>query len=279
MIFIILLASLIGVLLGLLGGGGSILAVPVLTYGAGLAAKEAIATSLLVVGGTSLFALIPHARRGHVEWKTGIIFAITAMIGAYLGGLSADYFSGKTLLLLFAGMMIVTALAMLHERNETVIDSKESLPILLVSGEGLIVGAVTGLIGAGGGFLVVPALVLLSGMEMHKAIGTSLMVIALKSFAAFAGHAAHVSIDLQLALIFTGSAIVGSLFGVILSHSIPAKTLRKFFAVFVLSMAGYMIWREIEIIALKGLFFGAICVLGIGLIIFYWKNKRLLSMT
>jgi uncharacterized protein len=279
MLFIIFLASLIGVSLGLLGGGGSILAVPVLTYGAGLAAKEAIATSLLVVGGTSLFALIPHARRGHVEWRTGIIFAITAMIGAYLGGLTADWFSGKTLLLLFAGMMVITALAMFHERNEIPIKSKQSLPILLVSGEGLIVGAMTGLIGAGGGFLVVPALVLLSGMEMHKAVGTSLMVITLKSFAAFAGHAAHVSIDLQLALVFTGSAIVGSLFGVVLSHSIPAKILRKFFATFVLLMAGYVVWREVGIIALGVLFFGTICILGIGLIILSWKSKRSLSIT
>lgn len=99
MVVILILASLIGISLGLLGGGGSILAVPVLTYGAGLPAKEAIATSLVVVGVTSLFALIPHAWRGNVGWRTGAIFSGTAMVGAYLGGLAADWFLGSTLLL------------------------------------------------------------------------------------------------------------------------------------------------------------------------------------
>ena len=105
-------------------------------------------------------------------------------------------------------------------------------------------GAATGLVGAGGGFLVVPALVLLGGMAMHKAVGTSLMVIALKSFAAFAGHAAHVSIDVELALLVTIAAVVGSGAGGWLSSRVPAPQLRKLFAGFVLVMAGYVIWRE-----------------------------------
>ena len=239
-----LLATLIGLSLGLLGGGGSILAVPVLAYGAGLPAKEAIATSLVVVGATSLFALIPHARRGHIEWRTGAIFSATAMVGAYLGGLAADWFSGTTLLLLFAAMMVVTALAMFRGRGELEAKKSKPLPVGLVIAEGLAVGAATGLVGAGGGFLVVPALVLLGGMEMHKAVGTSLMVIALKSFAAFAGHAAHVSIDLQLALVVTLAAVAGSIGGAAFSQRVPAQTLRKIFAGFVLVMAGYVVWRE-----------------------------------
>lgn len=244
MLTVAALATLIGLSLGLLGGGGSILAVPVLAYAAGLPAKEAIATSLVVVGSTALVALVPHARRGNVEWRTGGMFAATAMAGAYLGGLAADLFSGTTLLLLFAGMMVVTALAMFRGRGPLKPSKDAHVPALLVVAEGLAVGAATGLVGAGGGFLVVPALVLLGGMEMHKAVGTSLMVIALKSFAAWAGHAAHVAIDLELTVIVTGAAVLGSIAGASLSKHVPAALLRRVFAGFVLLMAGYVIGRE-----------------------------------
>lgn len=252
MLMVALLATLIGLSLGLLGGGGSILAVPVLAYGAGLPAKEAIATSLIVVGTTAIFALIPHARRGHVEWRTGAIFSATAMAGAYLGGLAADWFSGTTLLLLFAAMMVVTALAMFRGQGEMKANKDKPLAVGLVIAEGLVVGAATGLVGAGGGFLVVPALVLLGGMEMHKAVGTSLMVIALKSFAAFAGHAAHVSIDVQLALVVTVAAVAGSIGGAALAKRVPAQMLRKVFAGFVLVMAGYVVWREVGLVPAAG---------------------------
>jgi uncharacterized protein len=244
MLIVAALATLIGLSLGLLGGGGSILAVPVLTYGAGMGAKEAIATSLLVVGTTSVFALIQHARRGNVDWRTGAIFAVTAMVGAYGGGLAAGLFSGTTLLLLFAGMMVVTALAMLNGGDPPKASAGAPLRIGLVVAEGLLVGAATGLVGAGGGFLVVPALVLLGGMDMHRAVGTSLLVIALKSFAAYAGHAAHISVDLKVAGVVTVAAVLGSLVGGLVAHRIPAKALRKGFAVFVLAMAAYVLWRE-----------------------------------
>jgi len=261
MLIVVLLATLIGLSLGLLGGGGSILAVPVLAYGAGLPAKEAIATSLIVVGATSLFALIPHARRGHVEWRTGAIFSATAMVGAYLGGLAADWFSGTTLLLLFAAMMVVTALAMFRGRGELKATTDKPLAVGLVIGEGLVVGAATGLVGAGGGFLVVPALVLLGGMEMHKAVGTSLMVIALKSLAAFAGHAAHVSIDVQLALVVTVAALAGSIGGAALAKRVPAQILRKVFAGFVLVMAGYVVWREAGLMPAAGVLLVSVSLL------------------
>ena len=221
---------------------------PVLAYGAGLPAKEAIATSLVVVGVTSLFALIPHARRGNVEWRTGAVFSATAMAGAYLGGLAANWFSGTALLLLFAGMMVVTALAMFRGRGELKAAGGKPLPVLLVVAEGLAVGAATGLVGAGGGFLVVPALVLLGGMEMHKAVGTSLMVITLKSFAAFAGHAAHVSIDVKLTFVVAAAAVIGSVVGAALTKYVPEQMLRKVFANFVLVMAGYVVWREVGLL-------------------------------
>ena len=198
----------------------------------------------LVVAATALFALIPHARRGNVKWRIGAIFSATAMAGAYLGGLAAAWFSGTTLLLLFAAMMVVTALAMFRGRGELIAKQDEQLSPWLVVAEGLVVGGVTGLVGAGGGFLVVPALVLLGGMEMHKAVGTSLLVITLKSFAAFAGHAAHVVIDVPLALIVTIAAVAGSMAGGALADHVPAKMLRKVFAGFVSAMAGYVVWRE-----------------------------------
>lgn len=261
----LLFALLIGVTLGLLGGGGSILAVPVLAYGAELPAKEAIATSLVVVGASALFAMLAHARRGHVAWRIGLLFSLSAMIGGYLGGRAADAFNGTTLLLLFAAMMVVTGLAMLRGKAELKAEGEKRLSFWLISAEGLVVGAVTGLVGAGGGFLVVPALVLLGGMEMHKAVGTSLLVIALKSFAAFSGHVAHVSIDWGLALMVTGLALTGSLLGAAFSRHLPEETLRKAFGAFVLAMAGYVVWREAGLLATMA---GAFVVLATAL---WWR--------
>ncbi len=249
---VLLLSVFIGLSLGLMGGGGSILAVPVLKYVAGLEAKAAIATSLLVVGTTAGVGGWRHARQGNVEWRTGTIFAITAMAGAFGGGLAADWFSGTALLVLFALMMLVTSVMMLRGRGE--LEPRESdMPVLLVVVEGLAVGALTGLVGAGGGFMVVPALVLLGGMEMHKAVGTSLVVIALKSFAAFAGYAAHVQIDLELAGAVTAAAVAGTVVGARFAAQVPAATLRKGFAWFVLLMAGFVLLQEAGIWPALGL--------------------------
>ncbi|MCA9644437.1 MAG: sulfite exporter TauE/SafE family protein, partial [Myxococcales bacterium] len=190
----LILAALIGISLGLLGGGGSILTVPILTYVVGIAAKPAIAMSLIVVGVTSAVASVQHARNGNVRWGTGLFFGVSSMIGAFLGGRVAYLIPGTVLLGAFGLMMLITALAMLRGRKESKADGKPHA-LWLVPVEGLIVGAVTGLIGAGGGFLVVPALALLGGLPMKEAVGTSLFVIALKSFAGAAGHLGHVEID------------------------------------------------------------------------------------
>ena len=270
MLTVTLLSTLIGLSIGLLGGGGSILAVPVLTYGADLPAKEAIATSLLVVGTTSFFALIPHALRKNVEWRTGVIFSGTAMFGAYLGGLAAGWFSGTTLLLFFSAMMVVTALAMFRGRGDLEVKDDKQLSVQLVVVEGIAVGAATGLVGAGGGFLVVPALVLLGGMEIHKAVGTSLMVIALKSFAAFFGHATHVSINLELALAVTGAAVGGSILGAYFSKSVSAQLLRKIFAGFVLLMAGYVVWREAGFVPAISVLLSVTVILGW----WHWRSSQ-----
>ena len=237
-------AAAIGLVLGLLGGGGSILAVPALVYLAGLDPKVAIATSLIVVGTTAGVAVVPHARAGNVAWRIGLVFAVSAMAGAFAGGAAAAYIPAKALLLLFAVMMVVTAGAMLRGRGELEPTAKE-LPVLKVLVEGLAVGGLTGLVGAGGGFLVVPALVLLGGMAIHQAVGTSLLVIALKSVAGLAGYLSHVQVDWALAGSFAGTAAVASLVGAALSKRVPAPKLRRGFAYFVLVMAALVLIQEL----------------------------------
>ncbi|GAB4003964.1 sulfite exporter TauE/SafE family protein [Glycomyces albus] len=175
-------AVAIGMMLGLLGGGGSILTVPALVYLAGVEPKAAIAMSLFIVGTTSLIAMGVHARAGRVRWRTGLLFGAAGMAGAYTGGRIAEYVPGPVLLGGFAVMMVLTAVAMIRSRAEPEA-APPRRPVARILAEGAAVGLVTGLVGAGGGFLVVPALVLLGGLSMPTAIGTSLLVIAAKSFA------------------------------------------------------------------------------------------------
>ncbi|MGB5952127.1 MAG: sulfite exporter TauE/SafE family protein [Ornithinimicrobium sp.] len=234
----VVLAVLVGVILGLLGGGGSILTVPLLVYVAGMDTKEAIATSLLVVGVTSAVGAISHARAGRVQWRTGLTFGVAGMAGAYAGGRVAEFIPGQWLLIAFALMMMATALAMLRPRREIdPSDAPDHLPTARVLFDGLVVGLVTGLVGAGGGFLVVPALALLGGLPMPVAVGTSLVVIAMKSMAGLGGYLASVSIDWQMAAMVTSAAVLGALIGGRLVSRVPPATLRGLFGWFVLVMA------------------------------------------
>ncbi len=241
----IALAVLVGVSLGLLGGGGSILAVPLLVYVAGMDAKEAIATSLLVVGTTSAVALIPHARAGRVRWRTGLLFGAAGMVGAYAGGRVAEFIPGSLLLVAFALMMLATAVAMIRGRKSPDKPAHTELPVVRVLLDGVVVGLVTGLVGAGGGFLIVPALVLLGGLPMSVAVGTSLLVIAMKSFAGLAGYLASVEIDWPFALAVTAAAVVGSLIGSRLSGVIAPDTLRKGFGYFVVVMGLVLLAQQV----------------------------------
>jgi uncharacterized membrane protein YfcA len=244
----VLFALLIGISLGLLGGGGSILTVPILLYVFHLSPRVAIATSLLVVGSTSAAALIPHARAGRVRWKTGAIFGAASMVGAYLAGRVAKYIPASVLLLLFGAMMLVTAVAMMRGRKAEAAEGAAEpaeLPLLKVLAEGLVVGSITGLVGAGGGFLVVPALVLLGGLPMGVAVGTSLLVITMKSFAGFAGYLSSVTIPWETAGAVVAAAIVGSVIGGRLVSLIPADRLRKGFAWFVVVMAVFILGQEV----------------------------------
>lgn len=242
------LAVLVGVSLGLLGGGGSILTVPILAYVAGFEAKEAIAASLFVVGVTSAVSALAHARAGRVRWRTGLLFGGAGMAGAFVGGLLGGRLPGTLLMVAFALMMLATGLAMLRDRrsaNEAAAPAE--LPVGKVLLEGAVVGLVTGAVGAGGGFLVVPALVLLGGLPMSVAVGTSLLVIALKSFAGLAGYLTSVELDWPVVLAVTGAAVVGSLVGSRLTGSIPEHLLRRGFGALVLTMAGIVLVTELAL--------------------------------
>ena len=243
----LLLAVLIGVSLGLLGGGGSILTVPILAYVAGLPAKEAIAASLVVVGVTSAVGAVSHARAGRVRWRTGVSFGAAGMAGAFLGGLLGGHIPSTVLMMAFALMMIATSVAMLRGRRGTPAEegpTREPSASRIVL-EGLAVGLVTGLLGAGGGFLVVPALALLAGLPMPVAVGTSLVVIAMKSFAGLAGYLTSVSLDWALVGGVTLAAVLGSLLGARTAGHLPERALRTGFGVFVLAMGALTLVQEL----------------------------------
>lgn len=260
----LLLSVLIGLSLGLLGGGGSILTVPILTYVAGLEAKEAIAASLFVVGVTSAFSAISHARNQRVRWRTGLIFGGASMAGAFVGGLLGGHIPGTVLMIGFAVMMVATSVAMIRGRRNSK-DSSDSahdrkMPVFKVLAEGIVVGLVTGLVGAGGGFLVVPALALLGGLPMPVAVGSSLVVIAMKSFAGLAGYLTTVSLDWVLIGSITLAAIAGSVLGARLAGRIPEAALRKGFGIFVLVMGVFVLVQELP--GAAGLIIGGLAGLG-----------------
>ncbi|WP_417235708.1 sulfite exporter TauE/SafE family protein [Arthrobacter sp.] len=245
LILVLALSVVVGLTLGLLGGGGSILMVPLLTYVAGMDAKEAIATSLFVVGVTSLASLIPHARNGNVRWGTGAIFGAAGMAGAFLGGLLGGKLPATVLMIAFALMMLATAGAMVRGRKKREGAEVKKLPLPRIVLDGLLVGLATGLVGAGGGFLVVPALALLAGLSMPLAVGTSLLVIAMKSFAGLAGYLNSTAIDWPLTLAVTAAAIIGSLVGARLTSKIPEQKLRRGFGYFVLAMGVFVLAQEL----------------------------------
>ena len=229
------LAVFVGISLGLLGGGGSILTVPLLAYVAGLDPKQAIASSLFVVGVTSAVGAISHARAGRVRWRVAGVFGVAAMAGAYGGGRLAHLIPGNILLIAFALIMIAAAVAMLRGRRDVGDESQGTLPVAKILLQGATVGVISGLVGAGGGFLLVPALALLGGLPMPVAVGTSLVVISMQSFAGLAGHLAGESIDWKLAGMVTAAAVVGSLIGGRLTSMVEPATLRKAFGWFVLA--------------------------------------------
>lgn len=240
------LSLLVGAVLGMLGGGGAILTLPMLVYGVGVEPKAAIAMSLFVVGSTSLVGSTIHARARRVRWRVGTVFGSAAMAGAYAGGRLARFVPATALLVSFAIVMLVTAIAMLRGRDE---NARGSRPLALARTLliGAAVGIVSGLVGAGGGFLIVPALTLLGGLTMRDAVGTSLFVIALQSFAGFAGHIGHVDLDWPLAGIVTAAAVIGTMAGASFGKAVSPDALRRGFAWLVLAMGLFMVGRQLSL--------------------------------
>jgi len=258
-----LLATIVGISLGLIGSGGSILTVPILVYVMGVSPVLATAYSLFIVGSTALVGGVQSAMQKKVDFKTVLIFGIPSIAAVYatrmwlmplipqelfsIGGLVIS--KPIALMLLFAVVMILASISMIRngknkeEANEN-LPMQYNYPMILL--EGLVVGLLTGLVGAGGGFLIIPALVLLAKMPMKLAVGTSLLIIAAKSLIGFMGDVQGSQvIDWKLLTSFTAFAVVGIFIGIFLSKKVPADKLKKAFGWFVLLMGIYIIIKEL----------------------------------
>jgi hypothetical protein len=249
----IALGYLMGLSLGLLGGGGSILTVPIFVYVFGLDPKPAIAMSLAVVGTTSLVGAMRHWGDGNVNLKVALTFAPVAMAGSYLGARLSTLISGYVQLTLFAVVMFVAAVFMYRDRRPAVtsdgmeghVQPAAGGALWLVGLQGLSIGVLTGLVGVGGGFLIVPALVLSIGLPMKMAVGTSLVVIALNTASGFYGYLGQTEILWGLMGMFTSIAIVGIVTGAYLTRFVSPQALRRAFAVFVLLMSVVIFYQNI----------------------------------
>ena len=250
-----------GLSLGLIGGGGSILTVPILVYLFHIDPVLATAYSLFIVGATSLFGSFSHIKLGNIHWRTAFVFGVPSIISVFLTRMylvpaipnpiftvaGHEVSKATGLLVLFAVIMLAASYSMIRKQKkaaEADIDEvKYNYPLILA--EGAIVGVVTGLVGAGGGFLIIPALVLLAKLPMKKAVGTSLMIIAAKSLIGFMGDLrGDEVIDWKFMLIFTAIAVVGIFTGSYLSSKISNDKLKPVFGWFVLVMGIYILLKE-----------------------------------
>lgn len=253
-------ALLLGIVLGLIGGGGSILTVPIFVYLLGIDPVLATGYSLFVVGSTALVGAIRNAQKGMVDFKTGIIFAIPAFIAVYLTrkflvpAMPNELFSvgdflvtkSTAIMIFFALIMVLAAYFMIKGSKDECNENTEveyNYPLIIT--EGLVVGLLTGIIGAGGGFLIIPALVLLAKLPMKKAVATSLMIIAIKSLIGFIGDAQNIEVDWTFLLSFTSLSIVGIFIGLYFNKFVDGKKLKKGFGWFVLLMGVYIFLKEI----------------------------------
>ncbi|WP_397363032.1 sulfite exporter TauE/SafE family protein [Olleya sp. R77988] len=253
-------ALIIGLVLGLIGGGGSILTVPILVYLLFINPVTATAYSLFVVGVSALVGAIRNMQKGLVDYRTAIVFAIPAFIAVYLTrkflvpAIPDQLFSvgsflvtkNIAIMLFFAIVMLVASISMIKNNRK---DSGEettiqyNYPLIII--EGLVVGTLTGIVGAGGGFLIIPALVLLAKLPMKKAVATSLLIIAIKSLIGFIGDVENLEIDWVFLLSFTSLSVIGIFIGIYLSNFIEGKKLKKGFGWFVLIMGIYIIFKEL----------------------------------
>lgn len=242
-------ALLIGISLGLLGSGGSILTVPVLIYLVGEPEKLAIAESLGIVAAISFIGSIPYVIKKEVHWVSLIFFGIPGMIGTYGGASLSQYISGNTQLMIFAGVMIIAAYMMIRERTKLSYKKPASIPKWVLVVEGLAVGVLTGLVGVGGGFLIIPALVLIGGLSMRMAVGTSLLIITLKSILGFYKYIDVLAMEglgmnWELIGVFSLIGIAGSFVGNKISQKVPQKQLKTGFGYFLMVMGAYIIYSN-----------------------------------
>lgn len=251
---------LIGLSLGLIGGGGSILTVPVLVYLFNVDPLQATAYSLFIVGATSAIGAFPKYKEGQVNLKTALIFGAPSIIAVYATrkwvvpaiptqiGQWGEFVLTKNvlLMLLFALLMVAASFSMISTQKSLGVAEKKSqffnYPLILI--EGAVVGLLTGLVGAGGGFLIIPALVILTGLPMKQAVGTSLLIIAAKSLIGFTGDVTEQAIDWVLLGFVTAMAVVGIIVGNQLSKKIDGNKLKKGFGWFVLVMGIYILVKE-----------------------------------
>lgn len=257
-----ILAIVVGISLGLIGSGGSILTVPILVYIMNVDPVLATAYSLFIVGATAVAGGVQSARKGSVDFKTALIFGVPSIIAVYATRAFVvpiipesvftvfDFEVTKPILLmiLFAVVMVAASITMIRPQKHKVEDENAPMiynyPMILL--EGSVVGVLTGLVGAGGGFLIIPALVLLAKMPMKKAVGTSLFIIAAKSLIGFTGDLKGSEvIDWTLLAIFTTASIVGIVIGIIMAKKIPGEKLKTAFGWFVLVMGIYIIIKEL----------------------------------
>jgi uncharacterized membrane protein YfcA len=243
----LLLSAAIGVSLGLIGGGGSIITLPVLVYVLGVEPYEAVAMSLAVVGSTALFSAFLHHRQSNVDWRAGALFSGFGVVSAYIGSRLTHRVSPPVLLLLFAGLMLAAATGMLLRRSHHEPHPHARSPSRAAAA-GLGVGFLTGFLGVGGGFLIVPALTFFAGLSMKRAVGTSLFVIAINCAAGLAGHLGEEPPRLRTTLLVIGMALAGSVAGSRVSHGTSPAHLRRVFAFFVIAVALYLAYRNLPLV-------------------------------
>lgn len=246
------LALLVGFVLGLLGGGGSVLTVPILIYALHVPVKPAIATSLCVVGLVAFIGFISHWRQGTVATKVALVFGPSAVVAAYAGARIARHVPSHVQIILFALFGLLGSVMMFRgtfrkAQNADVAEYEfraDPRTVVFLVLEGVVVGLITGLIGVGGGFLIVPALVLVAKLPMRLAVGTSLLVITMNALSGFAGYARTVPIDWRLVGWFAAVAATGSIIGTLISKRIPQRTLKQVFAVLLVGVSVYVLYRR-----------------------------------
>jgi len=236
------LALLIGVTLGALGSGGSIVTLPILVYVAGVAPKSAIGMSMVIVGGTSFLGCYFHWRRGNFRTRPAIVFGATGILGAYIGSTGTHLVSSPVLMGMFSVLMLAVGVRMIALRTPALPPSCECQLNRCIPA-GFLVGLVTGFLGVGGGFLIVPALVWFAGLDLRRAIGTSLAIIAANSAAGLAGQLRYTQWDWGLTGEILLCSLVGMGFGIVIATRCPERRLRKAFAVAVIGVGTAIAWQ------------------------------------